>query len=129
MSRPSYSVRLPWPPSVNTCWRKGGNVTYLSQRGRVFREEAIADIREQLGEFETITGRVMVSLELTPPNEVKRDLDNHAKAPIDALMHAGLIADDEQIDSLRLLRLPVCTPGCVDVVVREIDSNWGETNG
>lgn len=117
----SYTFRLPFPPSVNTCWRKNATSTYLTQRGKQFREEAIADIKSQLGNLDAIEGRVAVSLELTMPTAAKRDIDNHAKAPLDAIQHAGLLLDDEQIDQLVITRLHVEPPGCCDVTVTELE--------
>lgn len=118
----SYSFRLPFPLSVNTCWRKGPKGTYLTKRGREFRKQAIADLSEQLGDFDTITGRVAVSLQLTAPTRRKYDVDNYAKAPLDALEHAGLLANDEQIDQLIITRLHVEPPGCCDVTVTELEA-------
>lgn len=116
----SYSFRLPWPPSVNNYWRQGPRGTYLTKQGRDFREEAIKDIKRQLGSFEPIRGRVAIGIELVAPDRRKRDIDNHNKAPIDAIMHSGLIEDDEQMDQLITTRKHVESPGCCDVVLTVI---------
>ena len=41
---------------------------------------------------------------LYPPDKKRRDLDNHMKALLDAITHAGLWEDDEQIDQLQIYR-------------------------
>lgn len=115
------TFRLPWPPSVNGYWRHNARGSYITKAGREFREEALIDIRRQLGDVPPIMGRVRVSVELTCPDRRKRDIDNHgAKAVLDALVHAGVIRDDEQVDDLRIMRLGIESPGCADITVTEI---------
>jgi crossover junction endodeoxyribonuclease RusA len=116
----TYTYRLPWPPSVNTYWRRGPNVTYLTKKARSFRREAI----ECLSGAEQFLGeRLAVHLELIMPDRRKRDIDNHIKAVLDALQHAGVFCDDDQIDDLRVTRLHVEPPGCVDVTIVELSED------
>lgn len=118
----SVSFRLPWPPSVNTYWRHGPRGTYLAKSGKVFRAEAIEDIRRQVDCDEPYGGRVAVSVELVAPDRRARDIDNHGgKAVLDALVHAGLIVDDEQVDELRIVRCGVEPPGCADVTLTRLE--------
>ena len=37
---PSYAVRLEFPPTVNTYYRRAGNKIYLSPSGRRFKEDS-----------------------------------------------------------------------------------------
>lgn len=97
---PSY--RLPFPPSVNHYWRRVGQRTLISRSGRAFRENVIASVFEQ-GRTK-IVGRLAVTIEVYPPDRRRRDLDNLTKSTLDALAHAGVFDDDEQIDELRLRR-------------------------
>ena len=55
------------------------------------------------------------TLTLHPPTRARRDLANFEKAPVDALVFAGVFADDSQIDDLRLVRGSVEKPGRVVV--------------
>lgn len=113
----SFTYRLPWPPSVNTYWRHAGNVTYLTPKARQFRLE-VAEIVSDIPE--ALTGRLFVGIELTMPDRRKRDIDNAIKSALDALGHAGVFVDDEQIDLLRVARLHVEPPGCCDVTITEL---------
>lgn len=112
----SITYRLPWPPSTNSAWRHTGKVTYLTPKARQFRLE----VAEIVADCEALRGRLFVGLELTLPDKRKRDIDNHIKSTLDAMMHAGVFVDDEQIDLLRVARLHVEPPGCCDVTITEL---------
>lgn len=114
----TFTYRLPWPPSVNNYIRRGQNCSYMTKQGKRFREEACDAIREQGRHM--LSGRLGVCIELVLPDKRKRDCDNHIKAPLDALQHAGVILDDEAIDDLRVRRLHVEPPGCCDVTITEL---------
>jgi crossover junction endodeoxyribonuclease RusA len=119
----TVTYRLPWPPSMNTYWRRGNNVTYLTKKARQFREEVCDFIYHQEAQERTLLGRLAIHLELTLPDKRKRDIDNHIKAAVDALKHAGVFEDDEQIDDLRVTRLHVEPPGCCDVTITELNGS------
>jgi len=105
---------LPWPPSSNTYYRSvsmgGGCRVILSKRGREFRQEVIEllDSRfaedEELRAYLPLVDRLGVGIMLDPPTRRAFDVDNRAKAVLDALEHAGVYEDDGQIDSLTLTR-------------------------
>lgn len=68
------------------------------------------------------TGRLAVTVNIHAPDRRRRDIDNVAKALLDALTHAGLWEDDSQLDDLRLIRGAVRPRnGCVVVAVAQID--------
>lgn len=110
-----HQIRLPFPPSVNGYWRAitlgKRQAVIISERGRLFRRVA--------GEFCLVkrlnglrlSGRLAVTLELYPPDHRARDVDNYAKGTLDALTHAGVWLDDEQIDQLHILRRAVTKGG------------------
>lgn len=119
------TITLPYPPTVNTHWRNVKGRTLLSKRGREYRkavhQAALDDLPD--GEWfhdETMTGRLHVLIDLYPPDHRKRDIDNVIKPLVDALMHAGVFEDDEQIDELRVKRFAVMPPGRAVVTVQEI---------
>ena len=111
---------LPWPPSVNRVWmrsRKGG--VYLSKRAAKFRTDVYADVLEQGRKHHK--GKVSVCMSVQPPNDHrKHDLDNLAKATLDALTAAGVWSDDSQIDDLRIVRGECVKGGKMVVEIREI---------
>jgi crossover junction endodeoxyribonuclease RusA len=101
---------LPFPPSVNSYWRAVVRgkiaVNILSERGRKYRKDADEAIHADRAVCEPLTGRLQVSLDLHPPTLRKYDCDNFPKAVLDALTHAGVWQDDEQIDQLNVLKCP-----------------------
>lgn len=123
-----YCGALSWPPSVNGYWRaiirgKGNNARpaqILSKRGRDYRTSAIADLDFFGLVGLNLTGRLNVTIKLSPPTRRKFDLDNYAKGVLDALVHARTIADDSQIDRLLLTRGNVGKPGSAVVTFYEI---------
>lgn len=119
-------LSLPWPPSVNRIWRtprKGplaGRVL-LAADGREYRRTVAAISLVTLGGTPQIESRLSVVMRLSPPDRRKRDIDNSAKAVLDALMHAGVYRDDSQIDDLHIIRGALAVnAGSVTVEIREI---------
>ncbi len=119
----SYSYRLPWPPSVNTAWRHAGKFTYLTKPQRHFRDEVSKSLT---GYAECLYGRLAVSIELIAPTKRKYDIDGRIKAVLDALQHAMLFEDDEQVDHLDVRRLHVEAPGACDVTITQLTPPAGE---
>ncbi|MCB5319109.1 RusA family crossover junction endodeoxyribonuclease [Yersinia massiliensis] len=122
-------LTLPFPPSVNSYWRapsKGplAGRHLISVKGRKFRSEALACIIEQLRRMpKTITEPVAVTIVLYPPNRACRDLDNFLKAPLDALTHAGVWADDSQVKKLLIEWGPVIKEGKIEIHISEVNKN------
>lgn len=103
----SYEMQLPWVPSVNTYYRRAGNHIHLSKQGRAFKNNVANQLKELNLHGEGIEHRLRVRVELYPPNRRKFDIDNRIKPLLDALQHGGLIADDEQVDRLTVVRKPI----------------------
>lgn len=112
-------LTLPFPPSVNTVWRRVGSRTLLSKRGREYRQEVASAVADQW-QGEPLMGRVAVEIEVWPPDRRKRDIDNSLKAALDAITHAGVWGDDEQIDRILLSRGPVVSGGQCYVSIEEL---------
>lgn len=97
------TLKLPWPPTANTYYRRVGNRTLISRKGRAYRklvaQLALAQRWPSLGEE-----RLGVELFAYLPDRRRRDLDNLQKCLLDALQHAGLYDDDGQIDRLTIVR-------------------------
>lgn len=92
--RKPLDLSLPYPPSVNTYWRRGKYGTYLSKKGREYREAVI----DRIGHIEPLTAdSLKVTLMVYPPDKRRRDLDNTFKAIFDSLEHAGVFLDDAQV--------------------------------
>jgi len=128
-------LHLPWPPSVNSYWRspnKGplAGRTLISEKGRAYRNDVKSAVFALLVDPQTLAVapswhalkqvRLSVALYAHPPDKRRRDLDNLPKAVLDALTHAGVWADDEQIDMLSIQRCEVRKDGVIKVVVTEV---------
>lgn len=119
-------LQLPYPPSVNHYWRMWRGRMVLSDEGRRYRESVcnrLAPIRGTLGmdgrgiRKPPSGGRIALCMDAFPPDRRRRDLDNIQKALLDALEHAGVYADDSQIDLLIARRRDQCDGGLVTVRV------------
>lgn len=116
-------IELPFPPSLNAYYRhpsKGplAGRHLISAKGREYRSEVIRRIAPL---NYSARGRLAVVITCHAPDKRRRDLDNLVKGLNDALTHAGLWADDEQIDDLRIIRGANVSGGKVVVSVREIE--------
>lgn len=108
---------LPYPPSVNHYWRRVGFRTLISRGGRRYRRDVVALLAA--GRAAPLRGRLELVVHVFPPDGRRRDLDNLQKALCDALQHAGVYADDSQIDRLDVHRGPVVPGGKVVVQITE----------
>lgn len=113
-----FYVTLPWPPSVNTYWRRNGNRYFVSAKGMQFRREVAFACLHDRGFFSE-DARLAVVIEAYPPDRRRRDLDNLYKSLLDSLEHAGVYKDDNQIDQLCIYRKP-SLHGKVTVLISEI---------
>ncbi len=105
---------LPWPPSVNHYWGKSGHRVFISKKGNDFRQEVTCKAIGLDGYFSPLA-RLHMEIYAFPPDKRKRDLDNILKSLLDALQHAGLYEDDNQIDDLHIIR---CTPAIGEVLIK-----------
>jgi crossover junction endodeoxyribonuclease RusA len=105
----TLELELPYPPTVNTYWRRKGRQVFITPRGQLFRESVwlIAKAKR----IQPIAGRLSVELDMYPPDQRQRDIDNVCKAVLDALQHAGVYEDDGQIDRLLVQRRSIIAGG------------------
>ena len=122
-----FSVQLPFPPSSNTYYRaisRGGFCqNIISKKGRKYKED-VENHFNYLNHHDMMlsempianTARLIVSINLHPPDKRRRDLDNYLKALLDSC--TGFIwKDDEQIDRLILERKEVVKGGMVEMTI------------
>lgn len=110
------TLTLPWPPTVNTYWRRNGHRYFVTAEGVRFREAVRA---VALGRVERMDGPVILRLRAEPPDNRRRDLDNVMKALLDGLQHGGVYADDSQVKRIEAEMFEPVAGGKVIVTVEE----------
>ena len=95
-------LELPYPPSVNHYYRHVGPRVLISRDGRRYRELIVAKLKAEMAE--TFVGPVDLHIELYPPDNRRRDVDNCLKCLLDAFTHGGLYEDDSLIRRLTVIK-------------------------
>lgn len=108
------AIELPYPPTVNTYWRHVGRKVLISRKGREYRDTV--GVLLMANRVRCQAGRLCVEVDVYPPDERTRDLDNILKALLDSLGHGRAYDDDSQIDQIVLTRIATVKGG--GVVVR-----------
>jgi len=111
---------LPWPPSVNSYWRRNGGRYFISGQGTRFRMETQQICLKYRGHFES-KDRLSVIINAFPPDRRRRDLDNIQKGLFDSLQHSGVYVDDNQIDQILITRQTELL-GMVEVTISKMGS-------
>lgn len=124
-----FTIEVPWPPSVNHYWGhqarpvgKGRYAvhTFLSTRGREFRNAVLKIVRDRLPGIQPSDKRLGYLMTFHAPSRRKFDLSNFAKGIEDALQHAGLYHDDSQFDEVHYRRGAVVRDGKVIMKIWEL---------
>lgn len=120
----SITLVLPWPPSVNQYWRHPSSGPLagrhlISEQGRAYRGKVLNQLTAE-GQRHYLASRLAVSIMCYPPDRRRRDLDNVLKAALDALVFAGVMLDDSQIDRLAIERAAVQAPGRIEINIERL---------
>jgi crossover junction endodeoxyribonuclease RusA len=97
-----FEIVLPYPPSINHYWRRVGPRTLISREGRRFRQRVMAVLAAR--GVQPLQGPLAVEVEVYPPDNRRRDIDNVQKALLDALQHGGAYLDDSQVVRLAIVK-------------------------
>lgn len=97
-------LQLPYPPSINHAYSLVRGRPVLTQQTRAYRQRVRGLVRA--AGIPTLLGPLAVRLELSPPDERRRDCDNAQKSLLDALVQAGAFVDDSQIVWLLSIKAP-----------------------
>ena len=73
---------LPYPPTVNTYWRRRGSTYFISEEGKRYRRAVALIVRQQRLKL-SLSGRLAIKVIAEPPDKRRRDLDNILKAPLE----------------------------------------------
>jgi crossover junction endodeoxyribonuclease RusA len=112
----SQFLTLPLPPSVNIYWRKSPKGMYITKEGKDFRQR-VAEIVAEHNAIKFGSARLFMAVRICMRDRRGSDLDNRMKALCDALEHAGVFDDDEQIDELLVTRGEIVKGGECRVMV------------
>lgn len=113
-------IDLPFPPSINSYYRRTGKRILISKKGRAYREK-VCSILANIG-HEILVGPLKVHLELYPPDNRKRDVDNYQKCLLDAMEKGKLYVNDNQITVLETRKCEPVKGGGVIVRIWNLDS-------
>lgn len=111
---------LPFPPSNNTYYRRVGNKTLISKRGREYRK-AVLEHCTRFGIKPFGEDKLSIVIVAYYPDRRRRDLDNLLKAPLDAMMKAGVYEDDSQIEFLSIKKGEQEKPGMIFIDIRSLE--------
>lgn len=91
-------IKIPFPPTANHIWARGGKRTYLTKEYQSFLKIVSLAIK-RAEEARPLFGAnaYAVRLVVYPPDRRVRDLDNLIKPVLDALTRAGLWLDDSRV--------------------------------
>jgi len=112
------TVTLPYPPSVNHYYRRVGPRTLISREGRAYRDR-VAVVLMGLG-VRPLRGPLHMRIEVYPPDNRRRDLDNLQKSLWDALQKGGAYHDDSQVVRFEVEKRQVVPNGKVVVGIEEV---------
>lgn len=110
-------AELPWPPSVNNYYTVANGRKILSRQGKAYKQEV--GYKLLVLKLPKLTGRLKLRIVLYPPDNIRRDIDNIAKAVLDALS-PYLYVDDSQIDHLIIKRDAIKPKGLIFITITEI---------
>jgi len=111
------SISLPYPPSINNYWSHGR--THLKAVGKNYRKKVIS----LCGNSNPIEGALKVVIEMYPPDNRRRDIDNILKALLDALEHAKVYENDYQISDLHIRRCDVVKGGEIQISIEMVEND------
>lgn len=102
-------LELPLPPSINSYWGFQGHRRFLTPKANQFKSEVAHIVSHQKIKFGT--ARLSLIATFCFPTKRISDISNRVKALEDALVQAGLMDDDSQIDELHIYRGEICKGG------------------
>lgn len=95
-------IHLPIPPSTNKLYR---NVPKVGRVKTGYYAAWIEEAGLRLNGQRTETfGKMNVNVAMTVPTDLRRDLDNYAKATLDLLTRHSIWHDDSQVQKLTIER-------------------------
>jgi crossover junction endodeoxyribonuclease RusA len=115
----AITLTLPWPPATNNLFKNLPRGRARTDRYDAWIAQATAAVRAQ--GVRGLKGPFCISIECSPPDKRRRDLDGLAKAPLDLLVSTGVIEDDHLARRILLAwsEAPPSKPGFVSIIIRQ----------
>lgn len=110
---------LPYPPSINHYYIHTARGVKIGDKGHKYRNDAVYLLHKFKGACKD--KKIAVTINVFPPDKRKRDLDNILKCLLDAMEHANVYENDNNIDMLTVIRRQSVPNGCVQVWIGECD--------
>lgn len=111
---------LPYPPSINHYYVHTARGVKLGTKGQSYRNDAVYLLHKFKGACKD--KKIAVTINVFPPDKRKRDLDNILKCLLDAMEHANVYENDNNIDMLTVIRRQSVPNGAVQVWIAECNS-------
>jgi crossover junction endodeoxyribonuclease RusA len=110
---------MPYPPSINHYYVHTAKGVKLGDKGHKYRMDAVFLLHKYRGSFKD--KKIAVTINVFPPDKRKRDLDNILKCLLDAMEHANVYENDNNIDMLTVIRRHSVPNGAVQIWIGECD--------
>ena len=94
-------IRLPICPSTNGLFKSAGRLRVVSDAYEAWR--TLAGLKLNLHRVEPF-GRAPVQIDISVNEDLKGDIDNRIKAPLDLLVKHGIIEDDRFVRRVSIER-------------------------
>jgi crossover junction endodeoxyribonuclease RusA len=123
----AVELELPFPPSINHFYSYYQGRPVLSKDARSYRHQVrrIAAAKS----IKPLMGPLAIRIDISPPDERRRDCDNVQKAVLDALQHAGAFWDDSQVVWLLSIKHGSKPKGQIKVQIEDAQSSTLNTEG
>ena len=108
---------LTYPPSVNHYYIRSSTGVVLGAKGKSYRRDASLLLHRYKGHCQD--KRLTVTINVFPPDKRKRDIDNILKCLLDAMEHANVYNNDNQIDMLTVIRRDPIKDGAIQIWIAE----------
>jgi len=116
-------IKLPYPPTINHYYfttKQGRRI--ITAKGKAYHQE----VGYLLNSYKPTSDPVKMLINVYPPDNRRRDLDNILKVLGDS-MEGYLYKDDNQIVDLHVIKFPKVKGGYIEVHIESTewkDGNW-----